>query len=41
VHSPYDEAGDAFQVRPVGGRPIQPGSIIYPAMFEAGARSGS
>ena len=41
VHSPYDAAGDAFQVRPVGGRSIQSGSVIYPAMFEAGPRSGS
>jgi len=41
VHSPYDEAGDAYQVRPIGDRPIEPGSVIYPDMFEAGPRAGS
>ena len=39
VHSPYDDAGDAFQVRPIGDRPIKPGTLVYPPMFEAGARS--
>jgi putative acetyltransferase len=33
IHSPYDDAGPAFQVRRVGGRPIEPGSLIYPPMF--------
>jgi putative acetyltransferase len=33
IHSPYDGAGPAFQVRPVGGRPIEPGSLSYPPMF--------
>ena len=41
VHSPYDDAGDAYQVRPIGGRAVEPGSVVYPAMFEAGSRSGS
>ena len=34
VHSRYDGAGPAFQVRPVGGRPIEPGTVIYPGIFE-------
>jgi predicted N-acetyltransferase YhbS len=34
VTGPYDEAGDAFQVRPRGGEgPIPPGSVAYPAPF--------
>jgi putative acetyltransferase len=33
IHSPYHDAGPAFQVRPIGERPIEPGSLIYPAMF--------
>jgi putative acetyltransferase len=33
IHSPYDDAGPAFQVRSIGGRPIAPGSLIYPPMF--------
>lgn len=33
IHSPYNDAGPAFQVRPIGGRPIEPGSLIYPPMF--------
>ena len=41
VRSPYDDAGDAYQVRPIGGRPVEPGTVIYPPMFEAGSRSGS
>ena len=41
VHSPFDEAGDAYQVRPVGDRAIEPGTVIYPAIFEAGPHSGS
>jgi putative acetyltransferase len=35
VHSRYDRAGPAFQVRPIGGRPIEPGTVIYPPIFEA------
>ena len=38
VRSPYDDAGPAYQVRSLGGRPIEPGSVIYPPMFEAGHR---
>jgi putative acetyltransferase len=38
VRSPYDDAGPAYQVRSIGGRPIEPGSVIYPPMFEAGHR---
>jgi putative acetyltransferase len=34
VHSRYDSAGPAFQVRPIGGRPIEPGTVIYPPIFE-------
>lgn len=41
VRSPYDDAGDAYQVRPIGDRAVEPGSVIYPPMFEAGPRSGS
>ena len=41
VRSPYDDAGTAYQVRPLGERRIEPGSVIYPPMFEAGPRSGS
>lgn len=39
VRSPYDDAGSAFQVRPIAGRAVEPGSVIYPPMFEAGPRS--
>lgn len=35
VHSPYDDAGPAFQVRAVCDRAITAGSVVYPAMFEA------
>ena len=35
IHSPYDDAGEAFQVRALGGRPIEPGTLAYPPMFEA------
>lgn len=35
IHAAYDEAGPAYQVRPVGGRPIEPGRVIYPPIFEA------
>ena len=41
VRSPYDDAGPAYQVRPIAGREFEPGSVVYPAMFEAGPRSGS
>ena len=34
IHSPYDDAGPAFQVRPLGERPIEPGSLNYPPMFD-------
>lgn len=39
VRSPYDDAGGAYQVRPIAGRAVDPGSVIYPPMFEAGSRS--
>lgn len=39
VRSSYDDAGAAFQVRPIAGRAVEPGSVIYPPMFEAGPRS--
>ena len=39
VRSPYDEAGEAYQVRSIGGRPVHPGSVIYPPIFDARARS--
>ncbi|HEX7197074.1 MAG TPA: N-acetyltransferase [Candidatus Limnocylindria bacterium] len=35
IRSPFDAAGPAYQVRPIAGRPIEPGSITYPAMFDA------
>lgn len=35
VHSPYDDAGSAFQVRAVGDQVVTAGSVVYPAMFEA------
>ena len=38
VRSPYDEAGAAYQVRATGGRSVEPGTVIYPPMFEAGPR---
>jgi predicted N-acetyltransferase YhbS len=41
VRSPYDDAGSASQVRPIGERAIESGSVVYPPMFEAGPRSGS
>lgn len=35
IVGPYDEAGDAFQVRPrPGGPPLVPGSVVYPPKFE-------
>ncbi len=39
VRSPYDGAGAAYQVRPIAGRVVDPGSVVYPPMFEAGSRS--
>jgi len=39
VGSPYDGAGAAYQVRPIAGRVVDPGSVVYPPMFEAGSRS--
>lgn len=39
VHSPYDEAGEAYQVRPIAGRVVDAGTVVYPPMFEAGSRS--
>jgi len=35
VRSPYEDAGPAFQVRPLDGRPVEPGMVMYPPMFEA------
>ncbi len=35
IRSPFDAAGPAYQVRPIADRPLEPGSITYPAMFEA------
>jgi putative acetyltransferase len=34
IHSAYDQAGQAYQARPVGGRPIEPGRVVYPPIFE-------
>lgn len=35
IVGPYDEAGDAFQVRPrPGGPELVPGSVVYPPKFE-------
>jgi putative acetyltransferase len=34
VHSPYDDAGPAYQVRPVNARRVEPGTVVYPPMFE-------
>ena len=33
VHGPYDDAGEAFRVRPRPGGTITPGTLIYPATF--------
>lgn len=33
VHGPYDDAGEAFQVRAQDGAEITSGSLIYPAPF--------
>ncbi len=34
VGSSVDSTGPAFQVRSVGGRPIEPGTVMYPPMFK-------
>ena len=33
ITSPYDEAGPAYQVRPVGATALEPGTVVYPPMF--------
>lgn len=33
IRSPYDEAGPAYQVRPVGGVALEPGIVEYPSSF--------
>ena len=33
IESPYDAAGSAFQVRPLGGARLEAGTVVYPAMF--------
>ena len=33
IRSPYDEAGPAYQVRPIGGAPLEPGSVEYSPSF--------
>jgi putative acetyltransferase len=33
VHSPYDDAGEAFQIRPRRGAKITPGTLVYPSTF--------
>ena len=38
IHSPYDEAGPAYQVRPVGERSVEPGRVVYPPIFDAASR---
>jgi putative acetyltransferase len=35
VHGPYDDAGDAFQVRPRPGATFPPGALVYPSTFSA------
>jgi putative acetyltransferase len=38
IHGPYDDAGDAFQVRPRRGQDLEhlpAGTAVYPAMFSA------
>ncbi|MDQ2674382.1 MAG: N-acetyltransferase [Chloroflexota bacterium] len=38
IHGPYDDAGDAFQVRPKPGLDLEDvpsGTVVYPAMFSA------
>ena len=33
IGSPYDAAGEAYQVRPLAGASLQPGTVVYPPMF--------
>lgn len=33
IASPYDAAGSAFQVRPLGAASVEPGTVVYPPMF--------
>lgn len=33
IHSQYDAAGPAYQVRPIGEAELEPGTVVYPAMF--------
>ena len=33
IASPYDAAGPAYQVRPIGGAALEPGTVVYPPMF--------
>lgn len=33
IHSAFDDAGDAYQARALGGRPLRPGTVIYPPSF--------
>jgi len=33
ITSPYDAAGSAYQVRPLGEAALEPGTVVYPPMF--------
>ena len=33
VRSPYDAAGPAYQVRRLGDREVEPGTVLYPPVF--------
>jgi putative acetyltransferase len=33
IRSPYDGAGDAYQVRALGDAELAPGTVVYPPMF--------
>ncbi len=33
ISSPYDAAGPAYQVRPLGTVALEPGTVVYPPMF--------
>jgi len=33
IGSPYDAAGPAFQVRPLGAASLEAGTVVYPPMF--------
>ena len=33
ITSPYDAAGSAYQVRPLGPGVLEPGTVVYPPMF--------